>query len=153
MFVFGKKGLSSIFKIALQCIFVGGIIIFITLPFCLKWYLEFSEIFTSSYFYKTLILLYLSGFLALAVLYQSIKLLNNINKKSPFNLENPKILNIIGICSLLIAFIYLISIFIIKSVFTIILFMIFIMLGFMAIILAEIFKKAIEYKEENDLTI
>lgn len=153
MFVFGKRGLSVIFKIVLQCIFVGGLIIFITLPLCLKWYLEFSEIYSSDYFYRTLVLLYLSGILALTVLYQSIKLLNNINKKSPFNVENPKILKMIGICSLLIAGIYFIAIFIITSVFTIILFMIFVMLGFMSIILSEVFKKAIEYKEENDLMI
>ena len=153
MFVFGKKSLSVIFKTVLQCIFIGGLTIFLSLPLCLKWYLEFSENYSEDYFLKTLILLYVSGVLALAVLYLSIRLLNNINKTTPFNIENPKILKTIGVCSLLIAAIYFIAIFVIKSVFTIILFMIFVMLGFMAVILSEVFKKAIEYKEENDLTV
>lgn len=153
MFIFEKKGLPAIFKLILQLMFIGGIIIFITLPFCLKWYLEFSESYSSGYFYKSLVILYLSGILALIVLFQSIKLLKNVDKESPFISENLKILNIIGICSLLIAVIYVFAIFVIKSVFTIILFMTFTILGFMSIILSGIFKKAIEYKEENDLTI
>ena len=153
MNILGRKGLSYIFKIILQCILIGGIIILITLPLCLKWYLEFSEIYTAEYFYKTLVLFYISGILALTILYQSIKLLKNINKKTPFIPENPRIIHTIGLCSLLIAFLYLIAIFVIKSIFVIILFMIFVILGFMSIILSEIFRKAIEYKEENDLTI
>lgn len=153
MFVLGKKRLSVLFKIALQCIFIGGLMIFITLPFCLKWYLEFSQDFTTAYFYKTLLILYSSGILALVIVYQAIKLLKNVNKNNPFIMDNIKILNKIGVCSLLIAAIYIIAIFVIHSVFTIILFMTFTILGFMSIVLSGIFQKAIEYKEENDLTI
>ncbi len=144
---------SKIMEKILYLIFIGGCLIFLTLPFCLKWYLEFSNIYTTSSYIKILIILYTSGILALGIVYYTIKLLKNVNKNKPFIKENVKILKYISIFCLIIALIYIISIPIMKSVFTIILFMIFTIMGFMCNVLSTLFDKAIEYKEENELTI
>lgn len=144
---------SKMMEKILYFILIGGGVIFITLPFCLKWYLEFSDIYTTSNYIKILIILYSSGILALGIVNFTIKLLKNVNKNKPFSKDNVKLLKNISIFCLIIAVIYLISIPIIKSVFTIILFMIFTIMGFMCDVLSGLFDKAIEYKEENELTI
>jgi len=144
---------SKIMEKILYLILIGGCVIFITLPFCLKWYLEFSNIYTTSNYIKILVILYTSGILALGIVNFTIKLLKNVNKNKPFLKENVKLLKNIGIFCLIIAVIYFISIPIIKSVFAIILFMIFTIMGFMCNVLSDLFDKAIDYKEENELTI
>ncbi|MDO4283138.1 MAG: DUF2975 domain-containing protein [Clostridia bacterium] len=144
---------SKLMEKILYLILIGGGIIFITLPFCLKWYLEFSDIFTTPTYVKILVILYSSGILALGIVHFTIKLLKNVNQNKPFSQDNVKLLKYISIFCLIIAVIYLISIPIIKSVFTIILFMIFTIMGFMCNVLSDLFHKAIEYKEENELTI
>lgn len=144
---------SKMMEKILYFILIGGGVIFITLPFCLKWYLEFSNIYTTSNYIKILVILYSSGILALGIVNFTIKLLKNVNKNKPFSKDNVKLLRNISIFCLIIAVIYLIAIPIIKSVFTIILFMIFTIMGFMCNVLSGLFDKAIEYKEENELTI
>lgn len=153
MVIIGKKGLSGIFEIILKLIFVGGAVIWMTLPLCLKWYLEYNKWYDNAYYINLLFLLYTTGVLALAIILAGIKMLKNINNNEIFINNNSKILKRIGIYSLIIAIIYLLTLPIIKSFFMIILFMTFTILGFIAIILAELFKSAIKYKEENELTI
>ena len=143
MKVTGKKSLSTLIEICLKIIFVVGILIYITLPLLLNWYID---IFNP-------ILLYASGIPALIIVYKFIKIFKTLRLDNPFTLENVRHLNVISICSLIIAIEYAIGIFFIVSIFEVILIAVFIIIWLGAYILAELLRKAVEYKEENDLTI
>lgn len=151
MKVTGKKSLSTFIEICLKIIFVVGILIYITLPLLLNWYIDiFNPILNYT---AALIILYASGIPALIIVYKFIKIFKTLRLDNPFTLENVRHLNVISICSLIIAIEYAIGIFFIVSIFEVILIAVFIIIWLGAYILAELLRKAVEYKEENDLTI
>ncbi len=152
MKILGKNSISNYIRICLQLVFIGGTLILITLPFLLNYYLQLFNLPTDIY-PPTLTLLYVSGIPALIIIYQFIKLFESLKDANPFVTKNSNYLKTSSFCSLIIAIEYFISIFIFKSVFTIIIMMIFIIAWIGLYILSELFKQAINYKEENDLTI
>jgi len=152
MKVMGDKSLSSLIKLGLQIIFVLGLLIIILLPWCLRGYLELFH--RNTGLVKPMLgILYPSGILALYIVYKFISMFKTLKKNNPFVAENVKNLKHISFSCFAIAIIYFIAIFIFESVFTAIIFMIFTIAFLGAYILAEVFNQAIEYKEENDLTI
>ena len=151
MKVTGKNSLSNFIAICLKIIFVVGIIIYITLPFLLNMYVElFNPVLK---YIPALIILYASGIPALIIVYKFIKIFNTLKQDNPFIIENVKHLKVISICSLIISIEYIIGMFFIVSIFEIILIAVFIIVWLGGYILSELLRKAIEYKEENDLTI
>lgn len=152
MKILGKNSISNYIRIVINLVFIGGTLILITLPFLLNYYLQLFNLPTDIY-PPTLTLLYVSGIPALIIIYQFIKLFESLKDANPFVTNNSNYLKTSSFCSLIIAIEYFISIFIFKSVFTIIIMMIFIIAWIGLYILSELFKQAINYKEENDLTI
>lgn len=151
MKVTGKNSISSIIKICLQTIFILGIIIIVFLPLVLKQYMLYIN--PGLEYYPSLILLYVSGIPAIILVYQFIKLFKSLKEDNPFIQNNVKALTIASICSLIIAIEYIVGMFIILSVFAIIITGVFAIAWLGLYILSELLKKAIDYKEENDLTI
>ena len=108
-----------------------------------------------------------TGIIALFIIYQFIKIFENLKRNILFSTDNSKRLNTISKNCFIISAIYLIIsiliIILIKDIiadlisyilaFSIMLMIIFAVSGIGIKILNEIYKKAIEYKEENDLTI
>lgn len=156
MAILDEKGLSGWVKRLLDLIFFGGIAIFISLPFTLKWYYDYLKILYGSisenYFFL-LGFLYVTGFLALWIVNEIRKIFKILNRKNPFMMDNVKSLKNIAIASFSISAAYIIKIILYNTFFTAILAMVFIIAGFFSIILAEVFRQAIIFKEENDLTI
>ncbi len=113
------------------------------------------------------IMIIITGLIALFIIYQFIKIFKNLKSNILFCENNAKRLNIISGSCFVISVIYLIIailIFLIMSdligeliyyifTFSIMLMVIFAISGLGIKILNEIYKKAIEYKEENDFTI
>ena len=106
------------------------------------------------------IMLISTGIIALFIIYQFIKIFKNLKKEVLFSNDNAKSLNIVSYSCFIISALYLgMSIYtfsIIKNyifAFSIMLAIIFAVSGIGIKILNEIYKKAIEYKEENDFTI
>lgn len=153
MVILDQKGFSGIVKCILDLIFIGGIGIFLSLPFALKWYLGLMYTRTSENYNFLLGFLFITGIFALVVVNEIRKLLKNLNKRNPFIINNVQSLNRIAIACLLIAACYVIKIIFYNSFLTIIVTMVFIITGFFSIILAEVFRQAVIVKEENDLTI
>lgn len=155
MKVTGKKGLGNILKIFLQICFWLGVIFLILLPFVLK-NIGFSL--NASAF-----IIYPNGIVLLIITYKFIQLFDSLKNNNPFNNQNVKILKYTGVASLVGAFFWFIDllyeIFLAKSEDIVSM----MTLGFLAILflgvaialymLSELFKRAIEYKEENELTI
>ncbi len=153
MIILDQRGFSGLVKHLLDLIFVGGIGILLSLPIALKWYMGLMYTRTSENYNFLLGFLFITGILALAVVYEIRNLLKNINKRNPFIRANVKSLNRIAVSCLLIAACYIIKVIFYNSFLTIIITMVFIITGFFSIILAEVFQQAVIVKEENDLTI
>ncbi|HEY8911121.1 MAG TPA: DUF2975 domain-containing protein [Desulfosporosinus sp.] len=153
MIILGQKGFSGIVKYILDLVFVGGIGVFLSLPIALKWYLGLMYSRTSENYNFLFGFLFVTGIFALLIVNEIRKLLMNLNRGNPFIIGNVTSLNRIAISCWLITACYVIKIIFYNSFLTIIVAMVFIITGFFSIILAEVFRQAVEVKGENDLTI
>ena len=113
------------------------------------------------------VMIIITGLIALFIIYQFIKIFKNLKNNILFSINNSKSLNIISNSCFIIIVIYLIISILIIAIaknlidefiyyilaFSIMLMIIFVVSGIGIKILNEIYKKAIEYKEENELTI
>lgn len=154
MKIVGEKSLATLVKYLLDALFVGGIFLLISLPVWVKWYLLATYGPTgNSIYYFLLGLLFVTGVLALMIVYEIRKIFRTLDGKDPFIIENSKSLNRMGIYSFIIAFCYIFKIVFFNSLLTPIIIMIFVIAGFFSIILAEVFAQAVEAKQENDYTV
>ncbi len=152
MKVTGKKSISTLIKIFLQILICIGITILVLLPLLLKNYIQYINPILD--YYPALILLYVSGIPAIIIVNEFIKLFGSLKEDSPFIVSNVKALKVSSICSLIIAMEYGMGMFLVtNSIFGIIIVGVFIIAWLGLYILAELLQKAIEYKEENELTI
>jgi len=100
-----------------------------------------------------LMLLFCSGVCAFLILHQSKKILHSINTKNPFTMDTANRIKYISYWCLPIAFIYLVAIIFIPSAFVLLVGLTFLFLAACIFIIAELFYQAVNYKQENDLTI
>lgn len=171
MKILGEKSLSSKVIIGLKILFtiislmnvvVISLIIKVVQHIGMKE--EIQIILFSLAFY---IMVIITGIIALFIVYQFIKIFKNLKDNVLFCENNSKSLNAISNSCFIISLIYLIITILILLLitessdaftyyilaFAIILMVVFVVLGIGIKILNEIYKKAIEYKEENDFTI
>ncbi len=153
MDILGEKGLSSLVKRLLDLVFLGGLGILITLPYVLTWYMNALSLNSSENYNFLLGFLYITGVVCLGLVNEIRKIFKTLNRRNPFMLDNVKSLNRVGVACFIIAVAYLVKIFFYNSVLTAIITMVFIIAGLFSVVLAEVFRQAIEVKEENDLTI
>lgn len=154
MKIIGERSLSTFVKYLLDLILLGGIVIFISLPLSLKWYLYSTYgIVTNFVFYFLLALLYITGFFAILIVNEIRRIFKSLNKNDPFVMENSISLRNMGIYAFIISFCYIFKIIFFNSIATVIIIMIFVIAGFFSIILSEVFRQAVIAKQENDYTI
>ncbi|WP_100488755.1 DUF2975 domain-containing protein [Sporolactobacillus pectinivorans] len=153
MLILGEKGLSGLVKRLLDLLFLGGIGLFLSLPWSVKWYMSLLFYRPGEKYWFLLFFLYVTGFFALQIVYEIRQIFKTLNRRNPFKMDNVKSLNRIATASFLISIAYIVKIIFFNSFMTIILVMVFIITGFFSVILAEVFRQAVIVKEENDLTI
>ena len=164
MKILGKKSLSSVVMVFLCVLLVlciiaiiaGGIFVLSNLAF-----------FTKDLLSITYILIYLTSIPALIMIITFLKIFNTLKQENPFEKKNIKRLGISYITSIVIGVIYAINVllvylgvgmiqerfFIIYPLTNVAISIIFLIFGIGIVVLKEIYRKAIEYKDENDLTI
>lgn len=153
MQILGEKGLSGYIKLLLDLVFIGGIAIFLSLPLCLKLVFDLITNTFDENYYFLLGFFYFTGIFAIILVYEMRKIFKNLNKGNPFIIENVKSLKSMAKASFIISVSYVVKIFFYPSILTIIMAMVFLILGLFLLILAEVFHQAVIVKEENDLTI
>lgn len=151
--IIGEKGLTGIVKRMLDLVLIGGAGIILSLPVSLKWYFNTIYRINNESYGFLMGFLYVTGVLCLVIVYEMRKIFKTINKRDPFIAENVRSLKRMAVASFAIAICYIVKIFLFNSFLTIIIAMIFTIAGLFTIILAELFRQAVQYKEENDLTI
>jgi hypothetical protein len=128
-------------------------VIWISLPISLSWCYKTYFWTTGQNYWFLLIFLAITGVFCLVIVYELRKIFKTLKKREPFQRDNVTSLKRIAIMALLISAAYVIKIIFYVSFLTIILMMAFLIMGLFALILSEVFRQAIDVKEENDLTI
>lgn len=162
MKVLGKKSLSTLIKIFLWILFTVCLIVVILGGVIL---IKDFTFFKSTNTLKTLIILYLSSWPASILISQFIGIFKSLENNNVFDKNNLKRLKVSYISSIVMGLMYLINSvilflnkenenwMIIYMLLTYIITLVFLIFGVGLIVLSEIYKRAIKYKEENDLTI
>ena len=162
MKVLGKKSLSTLIKIFLWILFTVCLIVVILGGVIL---IKDFTFFKSTNTLKTLIIIYLSSWPASILISQFIGIFKSLENNNVFDKNNLKRLKISYISSIVMGLMYLINSvilflnkenenwMIIYMLLTYIITLVFLIFGVGLIVLSEIYKRAIKYKEENDLTI
>ncbi len=155
MKIVGKNGIGSILKFILQISMVIGILFLISMYWIVrKVNLEFNWFIAC---------IYPCGISFLVLIYQFIGLFNSLKESNPFCKENPKRMSIGMISSIVTCIFILIALLLsilvynqytleLKVALTFI-FILFFGVSIALYILKELFIEAINYKEENELTI
>lgn len=151
MNITGENSLSNTIRIGLQIIFMVGIIVVVSIPVWLKAYCTYINI--NLPYIPALILLFASGIPGLIIVYEFIKIFGTLKNNNPFINENVEHFKVCSICSLVISLEYFIGMFATKALFSIVAIGVFTVAWIGLYILSELLKQAIDYKEENDLTI
>lgn len=171
MKILGEKSLSSKVIVGLNILFTAiSIVDIVVLSIIIKivTHITIEEDIQNNISDLVFFIMIIStGIIALFIIYQFIKIFKNLKRDILFCEDNVKSLNIVSYSCFVISALYLVIAIFIFSIMenligefvhyifaiSIILMIIFAVSGVGIKILNEIYKKAIEYKEENDFTI
>ncbi len=152
--ILGFKGLSRVMEISCTIFQIIGTIFVLSLPWTLNYYLLYKQsLVEDNIYYSMIILLFISGVCGFSILHHAKKVLHNINVKNPFTLDTANRIKYISYWCLPVAFIYLLAIVFIPSAFVLLVGLTFLFLAACIFIIAKLFYQAVNYKQENDLTI
>ena len=150
-----ESAASKILRVILYIMFVTGVITTVTMPFMIDNYMRILydayEVREGYRLFITVFLM-LAGTLGLFIVLELIIMLRTM-LKNPFVKRNVKSLNIIGFTAFITAILFFVKCFLYVTILTLAFGICLVILGLFAFTLANLFKKAVEYKEENDLTI
>jgi len=150
-----ESAASKILRVILYIIFAAGIILTVTMPFMIDAYMRIlydAYVLRDGYKIFITVFLMLVGVLGLFIIFELIIMLRTMTR-DPFVRRNVKSLNIIGVTAFITAILFFAKCFLYVTFLTLIFGICLVILGLFAFTLANLFKKAVEYKEENDLTI
>lgn len=148
MKIIGKNSLAELISFVLNLLLVVGSIILVTSPISLRYY-------TGSMFaYKVLlVLVVLTGILSLFLVYELKKIFKTLIEKNPFVYENVSSLKKMSLASILVSIAYVSKVFLLNSLMTLAVILVFAVASAFCLVLSEVFRQACIVKEENDLTI
>lgn len=150
-----KLGLARFSSVIIALITAAGIAVYVCLPSLVGFYVDHAHIEGMRVSSKEAImaLLYTAGVPVLALLVLSFLMTLNISRGKAFVRVNVVYLNLISLLAVFIAAAFAVGYFFMNSVFPIIIAVMFLLLAVLTKVFADLFKTAIVYKQENELTI
>ncbi len=152
--IIGSNSLCAFLeKLCVVLLVLGGGVV-ILLPWLLNGYYRLVRYPTpDSVRAPMLAALYVSGVCAFFILWLLRKLLRNVNADDPFTAQNARMLKAIGWLCLPVAAVYLIVLPFLPSALVLCVALAFAFIAALLAVLAELFTRAVRFKQENDLTI
>lgn len=147
-----KENIIRITKYLLDFMFFAGIVVTVTLPFSAKWLINYLPDLEARYT-EYVILYFVLGVLAIAVLGELRKMFRTVLADNCFVYDNVVSLQRMGTYSFMIALISLVRTLLCMTIAMLVVILVFIIAGLFSKVLAFVFERAVNYKEENDLTI
>ena len=140
-------------KVLLDIMYFVGMVVTLTLPVSFKWYGTVINPYFGEYYIWMVLIFMTAGVFAVLILRELRKMFRTVLADDCFVKENVKSLNRMGIYSFAIMAVMLcrIPLYFTPAVFIIV--VVFLIAGLFSRVLAIVFDKAVQYKEENDFTI
>jgi hypothetical protein len=148
-----KDKLSIAIEYALTILMLTAFVLTVTLPWSIPAVTHHYPGEKGFWYEKYLVVLIVSGVMAMLILWQARAVLRIVNNGNPFVSEMVRRLRIIGVECLILSVFYFISVFVVTRFFMVAVFVTFSVVGMILFVFARLFEQAIAFKEENDMTI
>lgn len=139
-------------KWLLDVMFYVGFVITLGIPVIFHYVGRYIRAFRV-YYIPQCVLYVGSGILALLIVLELRRMFDTVLSDNAFVMENSLSLKRIGKCSFLLAFLSLIRLPLSPTPATAVVIIVFSIAGLFCFVLCQVFEQAVQYKEENDLTI
>lgn len=140
-------------KVFLDIMFYSGIVVLITVPIWLKWAGNHYSKAIGEYYISMLFIFAASGICGILIINELRKMMRTVVEKNCFVRENIRSLRRMGKESLCISAFFIIKVFFIPTPATMIIVLVFFIAALFSVVLSCVFQEAVNYKEENELTI
>ena len=149
----GEK-ITKFTKIILDIMFVLGIIVTLSIPWSIKNIFEVFDMEPMHSYSSIIVALMASGVMAVLIIWELRKIFSSVINHNCFVNSNVISLKKMSVYSFVISVVMLVRcIFIKLTLAALSMVLVFVIAGLFSIVLAFVFDQAINYKEENDLTI
>lgn len=147
-----NRKLTVFTKILLDFLYYAGILITLLVPLIISWYGKYNSYFGNNVISLSVIFI-LSGLLAVLIIHELRKMFRSVLEDDCFIPENVSSLRKMGTYSFLIALITCCRLFLYLTPAVLIVILVFVIAGLFSKVLSQVFQTAVNYKQENDLTI
>ncbi len=148
-----KNGMVVFTKYLLDVMFYSGILVEASLPVTLKMAGKyFSQDIASNYILMLAVFL-VSGVCGIMIVYQLRKMIRTVISQDCFVDGNTNSLRMMGKAAFVIAAAFIVKVFVLPTPATFVIILTFFIAGLFSHVLSLVFAEAVQYKEENDLTI
>lgn len=146
--------LAGIVKILLDLLFIIGIMALVALPIFRNANIDLYRSTATEYLIKNIFwVLFFTDLAIVYVLYELRKIFKTVKAGQPFVEANVKSLFRMGVASFLCSLVFIIKLFVFKTILTYAMILVLIIAGCFSWTLSALFNEAKRVKEENDLTI
>ncbi len=132
--------------------FYAGIAVTISVPWVLQFASKYSEVFRE-YYWEMVIAFILSGIFAVLIFFELKRMIGTVLAGNPFVMENVVSLKRMAYYAFAIAVITVVRLTMSMTPAVFVVIIVFVVAGIFSLVLAQVFKQAVDYKLENDLTI
>lgn len=153
MEIVSEKGVSGAVKLLLDIILAVGAVCVISLPASLNWGFKYTNWTAGEDYWFLLVFLFGTGVFGIGMVFELRQIFRRINEHNPFQRQNAVSFKRIAMLALGISAAYIIKIIFYISFLTIIVAIAFLVFGLAGLVFSDLFRQAVEVKEENDLTI
>lgn len=147
-----KKALHRFTKLLIDFMFYSGILVCAFVPLIIYKLIPSTFIAEGIRLQLTVVLV-LSGIAALYILWTLRGIFKTLLITNPFTMENVDALRKMAAAAFIITALYITKCLFWFTLGTAIIIIIFAIAGLFSLVLADVFKQAVQYKEENDLTV
>lgn len=151
------RRLSRLLEIALIVLMVVAVAVMISLPWTITYITGavpgVAEGHEAWLYEKYLALLLISGGFAELILWQVRGIAHNVNAQRPFCDDTARRMRVCGVECFILSMLYLVSMLVIAKFFMAIVAVVFLVVACVLLVLADLFRQATGFKEENDMTI
>ena len=140
----------KITKYVLDIMYFGGFVVLITLPATIKFLGKYySSVITKNF----TLMLFVFGISGILIIGQLRRMMRTVIEDSCFVYGNVESLHKMAMMSIGIVIMFIFKLFFVPTPATGIIILVFFIAALFSQVLADVFEKAVNYKEENDLTI
>ena len=137
----------------LDIMYFGGFVVLITLPATIKFLGKYYSSVITKNFTLMLFVFGISGILGILIIGQLRRMMRTVIEDSCFVYGNVESLHKMAMMSIGIVIMFIFKLFFVPTPATGIIILVFFIAALFSQVLADVFEKAVNYKEENDLTI